>query len=49
VVAFPKTYSGRDLMMDAPAPVDEAQLRDLHLRFTDQPTITQIPEEDAGI
>jgi aspartyl-tRNA synthetase len=49
VVAFPKTYSGRDLMMDAPAPVDEAQLRDLHLRFTDHTAITQLPEEEAGI
>ncbi|MBN1423659.1 aspartate--tRNA ligase [Candidatus Fermentibacteria bacterium] len=32
VVAFPKTYSGRDLLMDAPAEVDPAQLADLHLR-----------------
>lgn len=32
VVAFPKTYSGRDLLMDAPAEVDPAQLAELHLR-----------------
>lgn len=31
VVAFPKTYSGRDLLMDAPASVDQSQLDDLHL------------------
>ncbi|MCU0612734.1 MAG: aspartate--tRNA ligase, partial [Candidatus Eisenbacteria bacterium] len=33
VVAFPKTYSGRDLMMDAPAEVDRGQLAELHLRL----------------
>ena len=32
VIAFPKTQSGRDLMNDAPSPVDERQLRDLHIR-----------------
>jgi aspartyl-tRNA synthetase len=32
VIAFPKTNSAQDLMTDAPALVDEAQLRDLHIR-----------------
>ncbi len=32
VIAFPKTQTGVDLMTQAPAPVDEAQLNDLFLR-----------------
>ncbi len=32
VIAFPKTQTARDLMMDAPAPATEKQLRELHLR-----------------
>ena len=46
VVAFPKTYSGRDLMMDAPSTVDEAQLADLHLRLVESKRQTTIPHED---
>ncbi|HET9507392.1 MAG TPA: aspartate--tRNA ligase [Gaiellaceae bacterium] len=34
VIAFPKTASGSDLLTGAPAPVDEAQLRELALRLT---------------
>ena len=33
VTAFPKTQSAIDLMMNAPSPVDEKQLRELHLRI----------------
>ena len=32
VIAFPKTQSGRDLMFGAPGPIDERQMRELHLR-----------------
>jgi aspartyl-tRNA synthetase len=32
VIAFPKTQTARDLMFDAPAPVDDRQLSDLHIR-----------------
>ncbi|MFP4144746.1 MAG: aspartate--tRNA ligase [Phycisphaeraceae bacterium] len=32
VIAFPKTQTGADLMLQAPAPVDEMQLRELQLR-----------------
>ncbi len=35
VVAFPKTQSGGDPMLGSPAPVDERQLRDLHLRVVE--------------
>ena len=30
-IAFPKNNSGRDVMIDAPAPIDAAQLDELHL------------------
>jgi aspartyl-tRNA synthetase len=30
-IAFPKNNSGRDVMIDAPAPLDQAQLDELHL------------------
>jgi aspartyl-tRNA synthetase len=33
VMAFPKTQSGGDLMLDAPSPPDEAQYAELGLRF----------------
>jgi aspartyl-tRNA synthetase len=33
VIAFPKTVSARDLMIDAPAPVSEAQLRELKIKM----------------
>jgi len=33
VIAFPKTQSMQDLLMDAPSPVDEAQLRELGIRL----------------
>ncbi|MCZ2339679.1 MAG: aspartate--tRNA ligase, partial [Chitinophagales bacterium] len=30
-IAFPKNNQGRDMMIDAPSPVDEAQLEELSL------------------
>ena len=33
VIAFPKTQRGQDLMVDAPSPATEKQLRDLHLKL----------------
>ncbi len=32
-IAFPKNNSGRDVMIDAPATLDEAQLNELHLKL----------------
>ena len=32
-IAFPKNNSGRDVMIDAPAPIDEAQLKELNLKL----------------
>ena len=30
-IAFPKNNSGRDVMIDSPSPIDEEQLKDLHI------------------
>jgi aspartyl-tRNA synthetase len=34
-IAFPKNNMGRDMMIDAPSEIDEAQLKELHLRVDD--------------
>ncbi|MBS9765992.1 MAG: aspartate--tRNA ligase [Flavobacteriaceae bacterium] len=33
-IAFPKNNAGRDVMIDAPSPIDEEQLKELHLNVT---------------
>ena len=33
VIAFPKTQRGQDLLVEAPSPVTEQQLRELHIRI----------------
>jgi aspartyl-tRNA synthetase len=38
VIAFPKTQRGQDLLIDAPTPVTEQQLRDLHIRVRSNET-----------
>jgi aspartyl-tRNA synthetase len=37
VMAFPKTQSGADLMLEAPSPPDPAQYEELGLRFVGVP------------
>jgi aspartyl-tRNA synthetase len=37
VIAFPKSQTGRDVMMDAPSPVPAELLRELHLKSTAPP------------
>jgi aspartyl-tRNA synthetase len=39
VIAFPKTQTAADLLMDAPTQVSEAQLRELHIRVRTPPKI----------
>ncbi len=41
VMAFPKTQAARDEMMDAPGPVSEDQLKELHIALRRQPAPPQ--------
>ncbi len=43
VMAFPKTQSGSDLMLEAPSPPDPAQLEELGLRYVGPPRGTDRP------
>ncbi len=38
VIAFPKNQAARDVMGDAPSPVEPQQLRDLHIRIVEPPS-----------
>jgi len=41
VIAFPKTQRGQDRLVQAPSPVTEQQLRDLHIKLRDAPKTAQ--------
>jgi aspartyl-tRNA synthetase len=43
VMAFPKTQSGADLMLEAPSPPDPAQYEELGLRFVGLPSRPTTP------
>jgi len=36
VIAFPKNQAGRDVMADAPSPVEDRQLRELHIKIQEK-------------
>jgi len=46
VIAFPKTQTAADLLMDAPTEVSEAQLRELHIRVRVPAKIDGPPKTD---
>ena len=43
-IAFPKNNSGRDVMIDAPATIDEKQLKELNLKITSAKEKAQHPK-----
>jgi aspartyl-tRNA synthetase len=48
VIAFPKTASGADPLTGAPAPVDEAQLREVGLQLRARPAPSATAEQSTG-
>ncbi|AFY69794.1 aspartyl-tRNA synthetase [Thalassoporum mexicanum PCC 7367] len=48
VIAFPKTQQARDLLTDAPATVDEAQLKELYVKSTPPPAKDSAKDKDKN-
>ncbi len=47
VIAFPKTQTGADLMTEAPSPVDNDQLKEIHVRV-ELPKVPEKPKPGDG-
>ena len=45
VIAFPKTQSAFDPLFEAPSPVDDAQLQELHIKIVDHGESQEPPEQ----
>jgi hypothetical protein len=45
VIAFPKTQRAQDLLTQAPSPVDEKQLRELHIKLRNAAVTTTTAEK----
>ena len=48
VIAFPKTQRAQDLLTEAPSPVDERQLRELHIRLRSNDRVVVPGERGFG-
>ena len=48
VIAFPKTQRAQDLLTEAPSPVDERQLRELHIRLRSNDRVAVPGERSAS-
>jgi aspartyl-tRNA synthetase len=44
VMAFPKSQSAMDMMVDAPSEVDQRQLDDLHIKIVEKRSAKKQPE-----
>jgi aspartyl-tRNA synthetase len=49
VIAFPKTQSGADIMCGAPSPIDERQLKEVHVRVAAPPPKTAPVPDVHGV
>ena len=47
VIAFPKTQRAQDLLTNAPGPVDEKQLRELHIRLRNTQAVAELAAHRA--
>lgn len=49
VIAFPKTGDARDVMMGAPSPISEGQLKDVHINLAEEAIGKEIKSPDTKI
>ena len=48
MIAFPKTQRAQDLLTQAPGPVDEKQLRELHIRLRNTAAADRAEAQSCG-